>query len=458
MAPSIDLVEAIRRPKMRAFRRLYIKRRVLAGGLYETDWQELTVDVKKWGSIKIRADYERPGKLTTDGLRIVVQNDNGKYNPHDNENSFWYGYSYQQRSLLKIEAGYLHATQGSDLIWRRQELPGGTWDRDLYDLAYWDSDSTLFTGIISGDIYISSKNEVTFQVKPMTQVFRDYPAANLVGLTTSLVASSFMTLLRDQTDGSGNYIFRPFFGDTTTYWDISTTTHNYSNLGTTTAKDIRDKNCLDVMEKLAEAEQFSVYIDKNGTFKFVSLTTSASVAYQFHGLGAYSSVYGNAIKEVTDFSKAYDRYYSRVQVRFGEGDTSTSFASTQASFAVTSTSIPWTLGHKTFSVENYYIPNGTVAGSIAGYIFTNVSSLKDHISFTTHFVPHPNILDRISMHYDAAGAVGSETLWDVNDWDTELTWDSSRGDAIILDGDEFKFLSIDINLDNFECKFTARAI
>ena len=36
--------------------------------------------------------------------------------------------------------------------------------------------------------------------------------------------------------------------------------------------------------------------------------------------------------------------------------------------------------------------------------------------------------------------------------------DSSQGDAIYLTGDEFKFLSIELNLDTFESKFTARAL
>jgi hypothetical protein len=57
------------------------------------------------------------------------------------------------------------------------------------------------------------------------------------------------------------------------------------------------------------------------------------------------------------------------------------------------------------------------------------------------------------------------SLWDQRSWAEDVTssaddliFDASSGDAIRLDGDEFKFLSIEIDLDNFENKFIAREV
>ena len=39
-----------------------------------------------------------------------------------------------------------------------------------------------------------------------------------------------------------------------------------------------------------------------------------------------------------------------------------------------------------------------------------------------------------------------------------LYWDDGGGDAIVLNGKEFKVLSVKIDLDRFECQYTAREI
>lgn len=466
-----DLLRYIKQPVANTFRRARIKRRSEVTGLFESDWLDITSDVKTWGKIKQEIDPARLYKFSFSNAKLVVANDDGRYNPEDNEASLWYGYLNQQRTLVQIQAGFVRHSLGSSGQWVNNELPASS----LYDVATWDSEVYLwdlstsaaqFTGVISGDITLSDKNEVVFNIKPLTSIFQEYPARNLTGWTsTGCTASQFVTMLRDQTDGSGSFVFRPFFGDTTTKWDISTTTNVYSNLNTSTAVGVIDKTCWDVIEKLAEAEDHVPYVSKEGNFRFVPRTANTTtVAFEFHGVGSFNTTYGQTIKSISSYGRKITKYYSRVNVKFVDADTATSYYTKEATFSVSGSNTPWTLGHRTLDIENFYIPNTATAQSVGDAIFTEYSALKNEITFNTSFVPQLDLLDRISIYYDPS-EVRSTSLWDQNNWaedatstSQDLIWDASRGDSIKIQGTEFKFLSIETDLDNFQNTFIAREI
>lgn len=426
----------------RVFRRMYIKRRLLATGLFESEWVEVTKDVKAWNNISSDVDFERLGRLAFSNAQITMQNIEGKYNPDDNEFSLWSGFANQQRSLVKIEAGFYNRYQRSDGVWAFDVIP---------------EDPTIFIGIISGDISVSDANEVVLNIKPLTQVFRDFPASNLSGFDTSMTSSKFMAMLRDQTDGSANFIFRPFFGDTTTNWEITTTSFIYSALSTSTSADLQQLSVWDVIERLSQAENFIPYITPTGKFRWVPKTVGSTTAFTFNGLGITPDLEnGHTIKRVMRYGKKLTNFYSRVAVKFDKSDTNTSFAVTGLAFAVSGTNTAWNLGHRTFSIENYWLDTMT-ANSVASYVFGEVSSLDEEINFSTSFIPHLNLLDRVVINYDATDSVSRQSYWNQGDWDI-MTWDGSRGDAIVLSNEAFKILSISINLDNLETRFIARQL
>lgn len=466
-----DLLRYIKKPNANTYRRAKIKRRNAVTGLFESSWLDISSDVKSYGKVKSEIDSVRLYKFSFSNAKIVVANDEGKYNPEDNEASLWYGYLNQQRTLVQIEAGFVRHSLGSSGQWVNNEIPAST----QYDVATWDSDVYLwdasttgvqFTGIISGDIPLSDKNEVTFNIKPLTSIFQEFPAKNLVGWTsTGLTASQFVTLLRDQTDGAGSFIFRPFFGDTTTQWDISTTSNVFSNLNTSTAKGVIDKTVWDIVEKLAEAEDFVPYVTKDGMFRFVSrASNTTTVAFEFHGAGSFNTTYGQTIKSIQSYGPKTSKYYSDVQVKFIDSDTATSYVTVESTLTVSAASNPWVLGKKMFQIENFFIPNTATASAIATTVFTEYSALKNEITFKTSFVPHLDLLDRISITYDPSEA-DPDSFWDIRNWaddvvnsSQDLIFDGSRGDSIKIQGSEFKFLSIETDIDNFENTFIAREI
>lgn len=439
---SSSIEEKIKDNHSKVFRKAYIKRRNLSDGLFESDWVEITEDVKKWGSISSSVDFERHGKLSFSGAQLVMQNIEGRYNPSDNEFSLWFGYANQQRTLVKIEAGFYHQYLKDDNTWENETYP---------------ADPTVFIGIVSGNISVSDSNEVVLNIKPLTQIFRDFPASELTGFDGSITASRFMEMLRDQTDGSSNFIFRPFFGDTTTFWEITATSFVYSSLNTSTAADLQQLDTWEVIEKLAQAENYISYITPTGVFRWVPKDVDSTSSYTFNGLGITPDLdNGHTIKRIMRYGKKLTNYYGRVAVKFDKADTNTSFAVTGVAFAINGTNTAWNLGKRTFSIQNFWM-NTATANSIASTVFNDLSSLDEEINFSTSFIPHLNLLNRVTVNYDSTDSESGQSLWDIGDWDV-MVWDYSRGDAIVLSDQEFKLLSINLNLDNFESRFVARQL
>jgi hypothetical protein len=439
---SSSLTKQVKNNHSKVFRKAYIKRRQLSDGLFESEWVEITNDVKKWGSINSNIDYQRHGKLSFSGAKLLMQNIEGKYNPNDNADSLWSGFGDQQRTLVKIEAGFYFQWLGTDNVWHIETFP---------------EDPTIFVGILSGNMKVSGDNEVSLNIKPLTQVFRDYPANLLTGFDTSMTASKFVGILRDQTDGSSNFIFRPFFGDTSTNWEITATSSIYPNLSSPTSVDLHKMDTWEVIEKLAQSENYISYITPDGKFRWVPKTVDTTTSFEFYGIGITPNFeFGHTIKNVFSYGKKLTNFYSRVSAKFVKDDTNTSFATTALSFAINGTNTAWNLGYRTFSIENFWMDTNT-ANSLAGAIFDDVSAIDEELNFSTTFIPHLNLLDRVEVSYDATDFSSGLTFWDINDWDS-LTWDNSRGDAIVLSSEAFKVLSININLDNFESRYVCRQL
>lgn len=450
-----DINTQIKKSKSKVFKKLYIKRRLASTGLFESSWQDISKDVKTWGTISKSIDHVRYSRVRFSDVSVVMANDNGTYNPEDNESSMWFGYASQQRSLVKIEAGFIHQTLSSSGIYTNTLLP---------------SDPTVFVGVIQGDIALSDSNEVVLPVKPLLQVFRDFSTRNLTGLTTAgMTAGQFIQTLRDQTDGSSNYIFRPFFGDTTTYWTYTTTSIVYKDISSSyesaqlapasavVQNDFQNLNVWDVIERLAEAENSVPYITRDGKFRFIDRdANSVTAAFAFYGRGFLSGRHGVTIKQLGYLPKKTSDYYSRVEVKWNDVATSTSVVVTQTSMVVGNNNA-WNYGQRTFSIDNPWLATLTAAQSVANTIFSAVSAVPAEINFTTSFVPHLEVLDLVAVNYQSSDYSADE-YWDLSDWaeDTtiaaaDLFW--ARGDALEFQGDEFKLTSISMNLDSLECRF-----
>lgn len=463
------MIDQIKRHHSRVFKRVLIKRRLQGTGAFESEWFDITKDVKKVGSIKYEADSKYAGRFRFPTLNITVVNDDGQFNPEDSVYSYWYGYLTRTRTLVRIEAGFVEENVTDSGIWAHIEHPSAAYyDEAYYDAAYYDDDSgsAVFTGYIGGDLVEKDNNEVQIPVKPLTDIFREYAARNLTGWNNSLTASDFITMVRDQQDANGNYIFLPFFGNTTTGFSIASTTIEYANLNTSTSADVIDANVWEIIEKLAGSENYLPIVTSDGRFRFVSRdANTTTAAFVFNGIGVYDASYGNTIKKINFFGPRMSKLYTRVEVKWQEADTATSYEVQESTLTVSPPSISWQYGQKTYRIDNTWIPNSTIAQSIASSVFNDFSALKREIDFTTTFVPGLDLLDQVTVSYDISRFVSNLNLWDIGNWaDTagaattgdELVFDPLDGQSIYLNQEEFNLISIELNLDNFECRFIGR--
>lgn len=451
MSETPSLNQQIQTPFGRIFHRCWVKRRLATTGLFESSWTEVTSHVERWGRIKRSIDSVQQSKFKFGEILMRFSNTEGLFNPNDDEASLWYGYAHVQRSLVKIEAGFVHQTQGANGIWTNTEFPAA---------------ATAFVGIISGDMPVSDDNTVSVPVKPLMQVFQDFPAANLTDWTgTGMTAQQLLTMIRDQTAGVGNYVFRPFFQDTTTYWNFTGTGVTYPSLNTSTAEGVQDKSVWEVIEKLAEAEDMVPSIKPDGTFRFGTRDPNTSAAaFKFFGVGFIDTEYGHTIKRIKSYGPKITNYYSRVEVNWLDANTTSAIRVRQATLAISGVNDVWNLGYRTFKLENFWIATTTIADTIAAGIFARVANLPNEIEFTTSFIPHLDILDRVEVSYDASNKALT-SLWDAAEWafeDTstvnDMIWDASKGDAIRLVSKPFKLLSVEIDLDKLESNFIGIAL
>lgn len=452
MATPTILTE-IKRQRGRVFRRLKIKRRLASTGLFETDWQDISADVKSWGHIQKSIDHVRYARPRFSDVTLLMANDAGLYNPEDDETSLWAGYASQQRTLVKIEAGFVHQTLSASGIWTNTEFP---------------TNPTIFVGVIQGDISISDDNHVALPVKPLLQVFRDFSCRNLTGLTTTgMTASQFIQTLRDQTDGSANFIFRPFFQDTTTMWEFTSSAIVYADINSNPASaapsadpiqnEFLEMDVWEAIEKLAEAENSVPYITRDGAFRFQDReVNSITAAFAFFGRGYTDQDHGQTIKKVNSYKTKTSDFYSRVEVKWSPLATTTAIVSTQTAMTVGDNNA-WNYGHRTFRIENNWLATSTSANALASSIFAAVSAVPREVDFATSFVPHLEVLDLVTLNYDSGDSNPNER-WDLANWATEgtqtaedLFW--AKGNALNFAGDEFKLTFIDINLDALECRF-----
>jgi len=443
-----SLKKEIKKAKERAFRKAYIKRKDATTGLFEADWQEITSDVKKWGKIKTAVDSIKLNRTKFSNFKLVVENSTGRYNPSGELNSLWENHASRQRSLVKIEAGFYHQTITSEGIWTTTTYP---------------ADSTAFVGMISGDLPMSDKNEMHLPIKSLLEVFRSFPAKLLTGFTTTgLSAQEFLETLRDQTNGSGDFFFRPFFGDTVANWNLPTTTQVYGDLNSTGADFVHDKNCWDIIQELAETEDMVPYIRRDGTFNFSNRDANTTVAaFEFYGVGFFNTEFGQTMKKLSAYGKRLANYYSRVELKWFDSASVTSTIVKESVLTITGSNDPWNFGSRTLALENFLIPTSTIADILATNVFNNVTSLKNEIRFSTSFIPHLEVLDRVEISYDS-GDANTRSRWDLADWadDTEddLIWDHTIGDAINLNSTPFKILEVELDLDNMETRFIGREI
>lgn len=434
VAPK-NLASIIRDTVKYPFRKVEIKRRSVTTGQYETDWYNITNYVEKFGTLQTSIDDTRLNQFVHSGVNLTVRNDYGEFNPEWDGQSLFYGYLTRVRSLVRVSAGY---TDGSG-----NQYP---------------TDSTQGIFVMTGDInVVSSNNQVNLNCKSLVNVFQEVRADEIAGIDTSITASEIMALIRDATDGSGNLIFRTFI--TSTSWDIQSTTNVITNMGTTTA--LEGFSVWELMNKLAETENFVVYVTRTGGIVFGDrLASSAEPVFSFYGAGFRNP---NIIK-ITEYKEAVDKLFTHIRFKFLEPDTATSYIEAGTVTTVDVRSDPWKYGRRTYEFENIFFNSTVTAQAVATKILNEFSNLRSELTVDVEFSPHLELLDRVGVSY-REGTIGSIYVWDRWDWAADTTtadgpnvlfYASETSSVVDFAQKNFKIISRRTNLDTFVTTFALR--
>src|SRR3990172_1797800 len=274
--------------KTDAFRRLSIKRRLYAptdmNTQYETNWYDISDYVISLGNVRWTVDDIKYSFVKPEGVSLVCDNNRGVFDPETNQASFWNGYLTRYKTLVRLEAGFIE--------------PNTTTEIPPANLTSNASTSTQFIGVLNEPIVTSDENQVVLNVKSLASVLEDSPANSLIVASVGaigagkLTASDLMTRMRDATDGSSNFIFRPLI--TSTVWSLTATTNTLTAIDTSTVLD--NFSCWDLGVKLAEAQNFGLWITKIGGVNFNPKTDILSSGFEFSGRGYQDNTYGHTIK------------------------------------------------------------------------------------------------------------------------------------------------------------------
>lgn len=407
---------------------MYVRRRTTTGD-YETDWQQIPNKyIKRWGQISYSVEDEKPNFYKYSGMQISVVNNDGFFSDETQKRSFFYGYLGLHRTMVKIEAGYI----------------------DTDDTEY-PTNSTLFIGLIDiGNTKYQQDNEISIRINHISQIFEEFPADRIPSLGSVQVASTIIGKIRDYVDSSAVAIFQKFIS--LTAWNITTTTKNY-NMATSTS--LQNQSCWDLMQKLAEAENYVVYIDPNANFYFKANTgVPASVTFHFSGINDNDRTWGHSIMRQINVDPGYEKIYNRIKVKYEDSDTITSYYIYNEAWTWGDSSSSFRFGVREYKTENTWMAAST-ASDVAVALYAEFSEPKQRITFDSKFVPQVNILSRVSMTYQT-NRVTEGTKWGLFYWNSGI-WGRILSYNLNIN-DDYKVVDIKHDIDTFKSTLKVKVI
>ena len=410
-----DTLRESRRADPRIFRKLWIRRRLTATGQFEANWQNVTRYVEDWGSLQQQLDDSRLFSIRHSGINLRVRNDEGRFNHHSNLSSMWFGYMTRVRSLAKVEAGY---TDDGGIL-----LP---------------ADPTQGVFIMNDEIPNSAvEDSVVLNCSSLQAVFDGIKAREIPGMNATMSAGTFFTNVKNHTDGAGVSIFQQYISSGA--WTIATGSSNNYIFPTDSA--LLDKSVWDVMEKLAEAENRVMLINRTGGLEFAARTARTTASqWDFYGQGYREP----NIVQLSEMKEAVHKIYASFQLKWLAADTSTSYVRAGTTTAVNSSNTAWQVGNRSYDFENLFVANTASAQAIVDALQTEFSPAKMEYRLGAIMAPELELLDRTSVSYKSYSLENSP-LWDVAYWDN-FNW-ASDGENFNLNSVSAVVISKSLNLN-----------
>lgn len=417
----------VEQPVSQVFRGAQIMMRDATTGKFTGTWVDISRFVRKWGSIETAIDDVRYSSFTDKGITVTVNNDTGEFNHHSNPSSLWFGKLQRYRTLLRVQGAY--------------------YDTDLSTTI--PANPTLGVFVLDQEIGVDSlSNDVLLRASSLKSLFDEIVATTIIGaFNVTLTADQIIAKIRDQSDGSGNNVFREFI--TSTGWSITAYTNPYL-LTTDLANNL---SAWDLMNKLAEAESAVIMINRTGGIEFRPRSPrQASSQFSFFGQGfPRPNVIG-----ITNYRESLDKFYNYFNLQYLPADTSTSFVHAGTTTIINNSNPSWLNGARQYDFDNCFPTNTATAQAIVNNLFSISSNgVPIELEMDTLFVPSLEVLDRLDLSYRSYD-LANASLWDVAVWDN-FKW-SREGTNFDLNSAAAFIMSNQIDLDEFRNHITVRII
>ena len=424
----MSILTEIKKNQAKAFRRIYLKRRT--AGDYETEWTQIPSKyIRNYGKVEYGIEDIKINFFKFSGYSFKVDNFDGYFSEVDDGRSFFYTAACIPRTMVKLEAGY--------------ESEDGT---------EYPTNSTMFVGLLGGDVSYNENNIIDFKADNLNKVFEEFPASGIPNINGNYTASEIITKVRDYQDSNTVYVFQKYISSGA--WSIVTTTTDYNMSTNTTLEDI---SCWDLFTKLSEAEDNIVYIGRDGGFYFESKALASSTpVFHFSGLGDNDKTYGHNILKNISKKRKYGKIYNRIRVKYDKADTTTSYYTKSETWAWGDSTSSFLYGVQTYNIENEFIPTASTAEIIADNVYNQYVNPKNEVRINSKFVPHLNLNDPVSLTYRTKIVTGGD-MWGYFLWGEGL-FGGRLGYNINIENQTFKLIKLSHNVEKFYTQVDMREL
>lgn len=396
----------IKNPVKFPIRRLYIKRRSVAG-VYESTWQRIDVfngvgRVINHGTVNIKTDSDKiaVGSFDIDDYSTKLTNSDGFFNAESDYRSFWNGYLDHKDTLFKIDVAMF--------------------DEDFNELGT----TTAFLGVIQS---IDSRGDdtATIKVSAYSKKLNDYLFADL-GLTGNKTVTQILTAIFSDTRVDS------YFGTTTLSPVQNVTLHLDDH-------DVFAGTMWDVIKFIAKKSQSTAYVF-NDTFYFGTRNiVTTTPEFTFAGLGNTQddravTVYGNPTYD----QSGADKWYTKII------DTSSGLTAESLD--------PIALNSgKTLTIDLTDVPNAGDKQDILDSYLDFFGSRRPSLKFTCPFMMLLLLpLDIINIDAPGARTEINSGYYDASFYDTEAVYDGDGSSASIDVDDRWIIESVIYDIDKWE--------
>jgi len=399
---------------------------------YESDWFDISEYVLRWGIVKKSfGDSILFGEYVIDNITINVDNSTQKFTKELGTDSLFNGFKTRYKTKFKVEVGF-------------------------YDSDFYENFANAWYFIMLTEPSNSDSNIVELDLTSTLGSLKLYTAE---GIDTSTKQTDLWVDAIIKKEVNGARLFdRIFEGDTDS--DRYKITAGTITVDGSAVED--GATCWDELVKYSKYEGYFPYVDIFGHFIWADRSvTSTDIKWYFNGAGSgNSNETGVKIVSLDEEVDGITDSYQYISIQYQSDPL---YVSSKDSWTPGDGSIPDIYGEKSYSFEALELTQAQ-AQNVADNLLSILKTPKKKWYQTTCFIPHLELKDRVMLNYSGeltnsnAFTLDSSKLSPTGRDDAGYDQLSGYQGAINIQNQECFIISLEIDLDNFLCKFELKEV